>query len=128
MSTATRTESAAMSLSIHHGAARTWSAGDAAPPLVCIILVCLASSLPFLSILPGYFLSDDFGVVQLLAQKPPLHVLSLFTSPCRRSRIQRDRNRSRTRAGGCSTIQVRRKTALQHCWKNVVLWPSVVAY
>jgi hypothetical protein len=62
-------------------AAQTWAAANAARFLVGITLVCLASSLPFLSTLPGYFLSDDFGVVQLLAQKPPLHVLSLFTSP-----------------------------------------------
>jgi len=81
MSTATRTKAAATSLSIHDGAARTWVAANAARPLVCIILVCLASSLPFLSTLPGYFLSDDFGVVQLLGRKPPLHMLSLFTSP-----------------------------------------------
>src|SRR5829696_4767839 len=81
MSTVTRTRAAAGSSARPRGAMRTWAAANAVRPLVCIILVCLASSLPFLSTLPGYFLSDDFGVVQLLAQKPPLHVLSLFTSP-----------------------------------------------
>jgi hypothetical protein len=81
MSTVTRTRAAAGSSARPRGAMRNWDAANAVRPLVCITLVCLASSLPFLSTLPGYFLSDDFGVVQLLAQKPPLHVLSLFTSP-----------------------------------------------
>ncbi len=32
--------------------------------------VCLAACLPYLQTIPDYFVQDDFGVVQLLAQKP----------------------------------------------------------
>ncbi len=45
------------------------------------LIVCIASILPFLSTLPAYFLGDDFGLIWLLSQKPPLHFLTLFTSP-----------------------------------------------
>jgi hypothetical protein len=48
---------------------------------ICVILVCLASTIPSLSSLNGYFLGDDFGVVQLLSSKSLFHILSLFTSP-----------------------------------------------
>jgi hypothetical protein len=49
--------------------------------LITISLLCVVSTLPYLSTLHSYFLSDDFGVVQLLSAKAPLHALSLFTRP-----------------------------------------------
>ncbi|HLH22195.1 MAG TPA: hypothetical protein VK066_06710 [Chloroflexota bacterium] len=45
------------------------------------ILVSLAGVVPFLSCLNWYFMSDDFGVVQFLFQRPPPYVFSLFTHP-----------------------------------------------
>lgn len=41
--------------------------------------VAVAAVVPYLSGLDGYFLSDDFGLVQLFAKQPTFHVLSLFT-------------------------------------------------
>jgi hypothetical protein len=43
------------------------------------LAVSLAATLPFVSGLRGYFLSDDFGLVQLFSRQPAWHVLSLFT-------------------------------------------------
>lgn len=45
------------------------------------LAVCLAASLPFLSSLSAYFSADDFGLVQLFANKPTWHFLTLFTRP-----------------------------------------------
>jgi hypothetical protein len=46
---------------------------------LAFLLVCLAILILYSSSLPAYFVADDFGFVQLLSQKPPLHFLSLFT-------------------------------------------------
>jgi hypothetical protein len=40
-----------------------------------------AAILPLLSTLNAYFIADDFGLIQLFHAKPPLHFLTLFTSP-----------------------------------------------
>ncbi len=45
-------------------------ARDRARVRFAVIAVCAASMLPYLSTLDDYFVRDDFGVVQLLAQKP----------------------------------------------------------
>ena len=45
------------------------------------LVVGVAAVVPFLSTLSGYFLCDDFGLIWLFSQKPPLHFLSLFTNP-----------------------------------------------
>jgi hypothetical protein len=37
---------------------------------VAVAAVCLAACLPYLRTISDYFVQDDFGVVQLLAQKP----------------------------------------------------------
>lgn len=42
-------------------------------PLLGVLAICLAASLPYLSSTSNYFVNDDFGVVQLLSQKPPLY-------------------------------------------------------
>lgn len=49
--------------------------------LLASLAVCLAASLPFIQTLQSYFLSDDFGLVQLFSKKPTFHFLSLFTRP-----------------------------------------------
>lgn len=54
---------------------------QAHPMLLAAFLVCVAAVVPFLSTLSGYFLSDDFSLIWLFWQKPPLHFLTLFTSP-----------------------------------------------
>ena len=41
----------------------------------------LAASLPYLRTIPGYFVQDDFGVVQLLAGKPWSTFPRWFTMP-----------------------------------------------
>ena len=50
------------------------------PGSLVFLAVCLAATLPFIPALGDYFTGDDFGLVQLFAGKPPLHVFSLFTS------------------------------------------------
>lgn len=47
---------------------------------LAVLVVGLAAILPFLSTLHAYFIGDDFGLIQLFSGKPPLHVLTLFTS------------------------------------------------
>lgn len=49
--------------------------------LVATLVVCAAAVLPYVSTLGSYFIGDDFGLIQLLSQKPPLHFLTLFASP-----------------------------------------------
>lgn len=49
--------------------------------LAAAALVIAACAISFHPVVPGYFLADDFGVVQLLASKPPWHTLTLFTTP-----------------------------------------------
>lgn len=51
-------------------ARRTWQV---------VILVCLAATLPYLGTINDYFLRDDFGVVQLLAQRPASFFFRWFT-------------------------------------------------
>ncbi len=46
-----------------------------------IVMVALASVLPFLGSLDSYFLSDDFGLIWLLWNKPLSHFLTLFAAP-----------------------------------------------
>ena len=43
--------------------------------------VLLASIIPFVGSLDGYFLGDDFGLIWLLWNKPLAHFLTLFASP-----------------------------------------------
>ena len=38
--------------------------------VLAAVAVCAAAIVPYLSTLDDYFVRDDFGVVQLLAQKP----------------------------------------------------------
>lgn len=45
-----------------------------------LYLVCLAAILPYLPTINDYFVRDDFGVVQLLAQKPASSFLHWFGS------------------------------------------------
>jgi hypothetical protein len=51
------------------------------PALSAVSLVCVAAVAPYLSTLGGYFIGDDFGLVQLFRAKAPLHFVSLFTRP-----------------------------------------------
>ena len=44
------------------------------------LLVCAAAILPYLSTIDDYFVRDDFGVVQLLAQKPATYFPRWFAS------------------------------------------------
>jgi len=44
-----------------------------------VILVCAASVLPYISTLTQYFVTDDFGLVQLFSGMPDWHFLTLFT-------------------------------------------------
>jgi hypothetical protein len=48
---------------------------------VVALAVGAAAVLPYLSTLGGYFLGDDFGLIQLLSPKPPFHFLTLFAAP-----------------------------------------------
>ena len=41
--------------------------------LLPALAICLAATLPYVSSAGNYFVNDDFGVVQLLSQKPPLY-------------------------------------------------------
>ena len=47
--------------------------------MLCLLAVSLAAVLPYLSTLHGYYLADDFGLVQLFHDKPTLHFATLFT-------------------------------------------------
>lgn len=47
---------------------------------VAALLVCVAAVVPYLSTLNGYFVRDDFGVVQLLAGKPASYFPRWFVS------------------------------------------------
>ena len=44
------------------------------------LAIILAASLPYLSTAFNYFVNDDFGVVQLLSQKPPLYFPRWFVT------------------------------------------------
>lgn len=46
---------------------------------VAALLVCLAATLPYLATVNDYFLRDDFGVVQLLSQRPASFFFKWFT-------------------------------------------------
>lgn len=48
---------------------------------VAVAAVCLAACLPYLRTISDYFVQDDFGVVQLLAQKPWSTFPRWFTMP-----------------------------------------------
>lgn len=48
--------------------------------LVAILSVCLAASLPYLSSTGNYFVNEDFGVVSLLSEKPPLYFPRWFVT------------------------------------------------
>src|SRR5262245_32077138 len=62
-------------------AARPARAAAPAAVLAAVLAVCLAAAVPFASTLNSYFLADDFGLIQLFSDKPPLHFLSLFSRP-----------------------------------------------
>lgn len=47
---------------------------------LAVLAVCLAASLPYVPTLGNYFVNDDFGVVQLLSQKPPLYFPTWFVT------------------------------------------------
>ena len=48
--------------------------------LLAVLAICLAASLPYVSSAGNYFVNDDFGVVQLLSQKPPLYFPRWFVT------------------------------------------------
>ena len=48
--------------------------------LLAVLAICLAASLPYLPSLGNYFVNDDFGVVQLLSQKPPFYFPRWFVT------------------------------------------------
>lgn len=48
--------------------------------LLPVLAICLAASLPYVSSAGNYFVNDDFGVVQLLSQKPPLYFPRWFVT------------------------------------------------
>ena len=48
--------------------------------LPAVLAICLAASLPYVSTAANYFVNDDFGVVQLLSQKPPLYFPRWFVT------------------------------------------------
>jgi hypothetical protein len=74
--TATRSRSAAAARRL------TWSAANRVALTGAALLgVGLAAVLPYLPVVTSYFLSDDFGLVQLFSSKPSLHFLSLFIRP-----------------------------------------------
>ena len=45
-----------------------------------VLAICLAASLPYASTINNYFVNDDFGVVQLLTQKPLLYFPKWFVT------------------------------------------------
>jgi hypothetical protein len=50
------------------------------PVLLAGVVICLAAVLPYVSTLHNYFVRDDFGVVQLLADKPAGYFPRWFVS------------------------------------------------
>ena len=48
--------------------------------LLAALAICLAATLPYVSSAGNYFVNDDFGVVQLLSQKPPLYFPRWFVT------------------------------------------------
>ena len=48
--------------------------------LLAVFAICLAASLPYASTVGNYFVNDDFGVVQLLSQKPLLYFPKWFVT------------------------------------------------
>jgi hypothetical protein len=48
--------------------------------LLAAVAIGLAASLPYAPSLGNYFVNDDFGVVQLLSQKPPLYFPKWFVT------------------------------------------------
>jgi len=48
--------------------------------LYAVLAVCLAASLPYVSSSGNYFVNDDFGVVQLLSQKPRFYFPRWFVT------------------------------------------------
>ena len=48
--------------------------------LLAALAICLAASLPYVSSVGNYFVNEDFGVVQLLSQKPPLYFPRWFVT------------------------------------------------
>ena len=53
---------------------------SASTRLLPVLAICLAASLPYVSSAGNYFVNDDFGVVQLLSQKPPLYFPRWFVT------------------------------------------------
>ena len=49
--------------------------------VVAVLIVIAAATIPYLSTLQGYFLGEDFGLVQLFSNRPILHFLRLFIRP-----------------------------------------------
>ena len=47
---------------------------------LAVLAICVAASLPYVSSAGNYFVNDDFGVVQLLSQKPPLYFPRWFVT------------------------------------------------
>ena len=50
-------------------------------PAVAALVVCACAVAPYLTTVNDYFVRDDFGVVQLLAQKPATYFPRWFVSP-----------------------------------------------
>jgi hypothetical protein len=48
--------------------------------LLAVLGICLAASLPYVSSANNYFVNDDFGVVQLLSQKPAFYFPRWFVT------------------------------------------------
>ena len=53
---------------------------SASTRLLPVLAICLAASLPYVSSAGNYFVNDDFGVVQLLSQKPLLYFPRWFVT------------------------------------------------
>lgn len=47
---------------------------------LAVLTVCLAASLPYVPAAGGYFVNDDFGLVQLLSQKPAFYFPRWFVT------------------------------------------------
>ena len=59
---------------------RTSSKRPVPTRLLAVLAICLAASLPYASTINNYFVNDDFGVVQLLTQKPLLYFPKWFVT------------------------------------------------
>ena len=53
---------------------------SATSPLLAVLAICLAASLPYVSSTGNYFVNEDFGVVSLLSQKPLLYFPRWFVT------------------------------------------------